>query len=81
MKLSNQFVGAVMIALQNSLMHQTDIQPVFEGWTIFMKDGELFVDNPPFVEIEDSGVTDPFAVDENDDILDFLTSPKETSEE
>jgi hypothetical protein len=70
MKLSNQMVGAVMMALQNSLMNQTDIQPEFEGWEVFLKDGELFVENPPQVNFEED-------LDETDDILDFLTEPTE----
>ena len=32
MKLSNQAMGAIMMALQNSLMEQTDIVPVLQSF-------------------------------------------------
>lgn len=74
MKLSNQAMGAIMFALQNSLANQTDIVPVFESWNLFMKDGQLFVENAPYVElsadVEDEG-------EEYDGIVDFLTEPDE----
>jgi len=74
MKLSNQAIGAIMFALQNSLAHQTDIQPVFEGWNLFMKDGELFVENPPHLEVEEVDFSEEDEIG-NDEILDFLTNP------
>lgn len=47
-KLSNQALGAVMMALQNSLLTQTDIVPVLKGFELFIgPDGELVVSNPP----------------------------------
>lgn len=47
-KLSNQALGAVMLALQNSLLTQTDIVPVLKGFELFTgPDGELVVSNPP----------------------------------
>ncbi len=50
-KLSNQAVGAIMMALQKSLMEQTDIVPVLQNFTIQVDDsGELVVMNPPIVE-------------------------------
>jgi hypothetical protein len=50
MKLSNQAVGAIMMALQKSLMEQTDIVPVLQGMSLVqMDDGELLVENPPIV--------------------------------
>ena len=49
-KLSNQALGAVMMALQNSLLTQTDIVPVLKGFELFVgPDGELVVSNPPSV--------------------------------
>jgi len=51
-KLSNQAVGAIMMALQKSLIEQTDITPVLAGFQIQIDDsGELVVMNPPAVEI------------------------------
>lgn len=50
LKLSNQALGAVMLALQNSLLTQTDIVPVLKGFELFVApDGELVVSNPPSV--------------------------------
>jgi hypothetical protein len=52
-KLSNQAVGAIMMALQKSLMEQTDIVPVLRGFQIQVDDaGELVVVNPPKVEVK-----------------------------
>ena len=53
-KLSNQAVGAIMMALQKSLMEQTDIVPVLQGFQIQVDDsGELVVMNPPKVEVKE----------------------------
>ncbi len=54
-KLSNQAVGAIMMALQKSLMEQTDIVPVLQSFNIQVDDtGELVVMNPPKVEVKAS---------------------------
>jgi len=51
MKLSDQALGAVMMALQNSLMNQTDIVPVLKGFDLVMDDKEeIIVLNPPTIE-------------------------------
>ena len=48
--LSDQALGAVMLALQNSLMHQTDIVPVLKGFNFTVDNGaELVVTNPPII--------------------------------
>ncbi len=50
-KLSNQAVGAIMMALQKSLMEQADIVPTLTGFEIQIDDsGQLVVMNPPVVE-------------------------------
>ena len=52
-KLSNQAVGAIMMALQKSLMEQTDIVPVLQNFNIQVDDsGELVVMNPPKVAVK-----------------------------
>lgn len=49
--LSNQALGAVMMALQNSLMNQTDIVPVLKGFKFTHgPDDELIVLNPPITK-------------------------------
>ena len=60
MKLSNQAIGAIMMALQNSLMEQTDIVPVLKGFDLAQMDnGELMVENPPNVKVDDSTTEKP----------------------
>ena len=49
--LSNQAVGAIMMALQKSLMEQSDIVPVLGSFEIQVDDtNQLVVMNPPVVE-------------------------------
>jgi len=51
MKLSDQAVGAVMMALQKSLMEQTDIVPVLQGFKLEVDDtNQVVVTNPPSVK-------------------------------
>ena len=51
MKLSDQAMGAIMMALQKSLMEQTDITPVLKGMEFdLMDNGELLIKNPPVVK-------------------------------
>lgn len=52
-KLSNQAVGAIMMALQKSLMEQSDIVPTLRGFQVQLDDsGELVIMNPPVVKAE-----------------------------
>lgn len=51
MQLSNQAIGAVMIALQKSLMEQSDITPVLQGFVLVETSDGLVVENPPILEI------------------------------
>ena len=49
--LSNQAVGAIMMALQKSLMEQSDITGVLKEFEVQIDDsGELVIMNPPMVE-------------------------------
>jgi hypothetical protein len=48
MKLSDQALSCVMVALQKSLMEQSDIVPVIKGFDFIVDpDDELVVVNPP----------------------------------
>ena len=47
MKLSDQALSCVMVALQKSLMEQSDIVPLLKGMEIVEQNGELVVTNPP----------------------------------
>ena len=51
MRLSNQALGAIMMALQNSLLNQTDIVPVLKGFDLMLNESEeVVVLNPPVTE-------------------------------
>jgi len=59
MKLSNQALGALMMALQKSLMEQSDIVPVLVEMDFVSDDeGNLQVTNPPVVSLEGVEVTE-----------------------
>ena len=52
--LSNQAIGAIMLALQKSLMEQSDIVPVLKEFDIQIDDSnQLVVMNPPIVEFDE----------------------------
>ena len=52
MRLSDQALGAIMMALQNSLLHQTDIVPVLKNFNLQLNNKEeLNVLNPPVVNM------------------------------
>ena len=53
MQLSNQAVGAIMLALQKSLMEQSDIVPVIRGFFLIDSDDGLVVTNPPVVSMDE----------------------------
>ena len=50
MQLSDQAVGALMMALQKSLMEQSDIVPVIKSFKLKESDVGLMVMNPPLVK-------------------------------
>ena len=52
MNLSDQAVGAIMMALQKSLMDQSDIVPVLKGFELEQTDKGIVVNNPPSVHVE-----------------------------
>ena len=57
MKLTNQGVGAIMMALQKGLMEQTDVTEMIKDFNFVEVGGELRVDNAPvinFTEFVDS---------------------------
>jgi len=58
-KLSNQALGAVMMALQESLINQIDIVPILKGFKLQAGDDGLVVTNPPTVRVSsDQAVTE-----------------------
>ena len=50
MKFSDQALGAVMMALQKSLMEQSDIVPTLKGFDFKNSEEGLVVMNPPIVK-------------------------------
>tara|TARA_R110000824_G_scaffold363947_2_gene552297 strand:- start:4485 stop:4712 length:228 start_codon:yes stop_codon:yes gene_type:complete len=59
LKLSNQALGAIMMALQESLLNQMDIVPILRGFDLREGDQGLTVMNPPTVRFSsDSEVTE-----------------------
>ena len=51
MKLSNQALGAIMMALQESLLNELDIVPILKGFELIPTEEGLMVKNPPTVRI------------------------------
>ena len=49
MKLTNQGVGAIMMALQKGLMEQTDVTDMIKDFNFVEVGGELRVDNAPVI--------------------------------
>ena len=56
MFMNDQAVGAVMMALQKSLMEQTDIVPVLKGFKFSLSEAGLVVMNPPLVKAQTTEV-------------------------
>ena len=74
MKLSNQAMGAIMMALQKSLLEQTDIVRVLEQFNFKVDEEEaLFVSNPPNFKFNS-----PQAIDESPDEDVFIDEKNKT---
>ena len=59
MKLSDQALGAIMLALQESIMTQADIVPVLKGFNLMMDENEeIIVLNPPVLNASDMEITE-----------------------
>jgi len=63
MKLSNQAIGALMMALQKSLMEQSDIVPMLKEMNLQLdpedqSQSTLVVTNPPVVSLDGLTVSD-----------------------
>ena len=52
MQLSNQAVGAIMLALQKSLMEQSDIVPVLREFNLVESEDGVVVTNPPVISMD-----------------------------
>ncbi len=51
MHLSDQALGALMMALQRSLLEQSDIVPVLKAFKFRLSEAGLMVMNPPTVKL------------------------------
>ena len=51
MFLANQAVGAIMMALQESLLNELDIVSILRGFDVAITEGGLVVINPPTVRV------------------------------
>lgn len=59
MKLSNQAMGAIMMALQKSLLEQSDIVPLLKSFDFQSGDGEeLTVKNPPNFKVDNAFISE-----------------------
>jgi hypothetical protein len=54
LKLSNQALGAIMLALQESLLNELDIVPILKGFEMIETADGLIVKNPPSVRYSDN---------------------------
>lgn len=54
MKLTEQAIGSLMMALQKSLMEQSDIVPVLQNFKLKLSEHGLVVMNPPIVKFDDA---------------------------
>jgi len=64
MRLSNQALGAIMLALQESLMNQSDIVPVLQGFDLENGEEGLVVKNPPTVRFSNNEPVDTGELEE-----------------
>jgi len=54
MKLSDQALGAIMMALQESLLNELDIVPILKNFDLEEGNQGLVVQNPPTVRFSDN---------------------------
>ena len=65
LKLSDQALGAVMLALQKSLLEQSDIVPVLKGFDFVNTEDGLWIKNPPMVKFSNESAEDVVVEEEN----------------
>jgi len=67
LKLSTQAVGALMMALQQSLLEQSDIVPVLKEFKLKLSEDGLVVLNPPIVRFNKNTTQDLVQANEGKD--------------
>ena len=68
--LTDQALGAVMMALQRSLMEQSDIDPVLKNFNFVPTEDGLVVKNPPIVKFNSDGLIMNEVDDEEASLID-----------
>ena len=58
MKLSNQAIGALMMALQKGVMEQTDITELLRDLELAETTEGLVVKNPPIIQVGEEDTSD-----------------------
>ncbi len=59
LRLSNQALGSVMMALQESLLNEMDIVPILQSFELVNTEDGLIVTNPPTVRVSnDAQITE-----------------------
>jgi len=69
MKLSKQAIGALMMALQKSLLEQSDIVPVLEDFKIKLSDEGLVVLNPPVIKFNEETTQQFYDTEETEEVV------------
>ena len=60
LKLSDEALGAIMLALQKALMEQSDIVPVLKSFNFKInEEKELFIMNPPILKMKEEDEEHP----------------------
>ena len=54
LKLSNQAIGAIMLALQKGIMEQEDITDILKEFKLVVSDEGLVVENPPIIQVDEN---------------------------
>jgi len=67
-RLSDQALGALMMALQKSLLEQSDITPVLREFKFKLSEVGLVVMNPPLVKMEYTEV-DESVLEQNAEVV------------
>jgi len=61
LKLSDEALGSIMLALQKSLMEQSDIIPVLKGFNFKVnEEKQLFIMNPPILKLDNNNKYDDY---------------------
>ena len=72
--LTDQALGAVMMALQRSLLEQSDIVPVLKNFNFVPTEDGLVVKNPPIVKFNSDGIVISEVDDEEASLIDEIAT-------